>query len=456
MRGPGQAVLALAFVGAMTAAAVGADRIGTAPPGPAPSATVSSARWVCPHGGGDGWTGRVVIMNPGDEPADVRITTFGKNKDAVTTEATVPASRQLVHEVPASDPAAATVVDAFGPWVGVAWLVSSEDPGGLGAEPCLPGGARRWLAGDPGTPQGERATLVVSNPYDADAIVDVALYSADRPPIRAEPWTDLEIGARRSVALSVNRIAEGEEALLAEVTAEVGRVAVASFVTGRDGGIRSAAATPTASGPVHHLPVAGGEGATTLLVGVPSESEVRFAPMLLGTDAPQAAGGLTDGEQTGPSSRAYPVTTAGPSSARVEVDAGADVALVLRALGRSVDGGATAGTSTTASAWVVPSTVLGEPSFPALVIVNPGQEEVAVTLRHLPAGEGAAGTEARVVVPPGSAVAAPEDFLAAQPRAAMLVRADDGEVVALGASASRGVQGFARYALVVGLPLPGG
>lgn len=455
MRGPGQAVLALAFVGAVAAAAVAADGFGTASPGSPPPATVSSARWVCPHGGGDGWTGRVVVMNPGDEPADVRITTFGRDKDSVTTEATVPASRQLVHEVPASDPAATTVIDAFGPWVGVAWLVSSEDPGGLGAEPCLPERARRWLAGDPGTPQGERATLVVSNPYDADAIVDVALYSADRPPIRAEAWTDLEIGARRSVALPVNRIAEGEEALLAEVSAEVGRVAVASFVTGGDGGIRSVVATPTASGPVHHLPVAGGDGATTMLVGVPSESEVRFAPMLLGSDAPQAAGGLTDGEQTGPSSRTYPVATAGPSSVRVEVDAGADAAFVLRALGRSVDGGATAGTSTTASAWVVPSTVLGEPSFPALVIVNPGQEEVAVTLRHLPAGEGSAGAEAMVVVPAGSVVAAPDDFLTAQPGAAVLVRADDGEVVALGASASRGVQGFSRYALVLGLPLPG-
>jgi hypothetical protein len=60
-----------------------------------------------------------------------------------------------------------------------------------------------------------------------------------------------------------------------------------------------------------------------------------------------------------------------------------------------------------------------------------------------------------VVVPAGSVVAAPDDFLTAQPGAAVLVRADDGEVVALGASASRGVQGFSRYALVLGLPLPG-
>jgi hypothetical protein len=297
--------------------------------------------------------------------------------------------------------------------------------------------------------------LVVTNPYDVDAIVDVALFSADRAPIRPEGWTDLEIGARRSVVLPVNRAAEGEEALLADVTAQVGRIAVGSYVVGRDGGIRSALASPDVAGAAVELPVAGGAGPTTLAIGVPSEAEVRFDATLLTREPPQAAGGLTDGEQAGPTSRAYPVTTGGPSSVHVRVESG-DVIATLRAAGQAVDDGATAGASAAASAWVVPSTVLGEPAFPAIVLVNPGSRDASVTLRHLPGGGDVVGDEAQVAVPAGAAIAVPRAFLEAAPRAAVLARSQGGEIVALGASASLGVQGFSRYALVAGVPLPAG
>jgi hypothetical protein len=281
------------------------------------------------------------------------------------------------------------------------------------------------------------------------------LFSADRPPIRPEEWTDMEIGSRRSVALPVNRAAEGEEALLADVTAQVGRVAVSSFVVGRDGGIRSTLAAPTFSGPAQELPVAGGAGPTTLLVGVPSEAESRFDATLLTREPPQSAGGLTDGEQAGPTSHAYPVATGGPSSVHLRIEDG-DVVATLRAEGRATDDAATAGTSGTSKAWVVPSTVLGEPAFPELLLVNPGSRDASVTLRHLPGGDGVAGEETAVAVPARAAVAVPRTFLAASSRAAVLATSEGGEIVVLGASASLGVQGFARYALVMGVPVPDG
>jgi hypothetical protein len=451
------APLALAFVAVVVAAAAVASEVGRAAPGPAPEPTVASSRWICPHGGNDGWTGSVVLMNPGPTDVDVRISTLGRTRKVVTTDATVPASQQLVHDVPVTDRGAATVVDAFGGWVGVAWLVASEDPAGLGAEPCVAGGGRRWFAGDPGTPQGDDAFLVVTNPYDIEAIVDVALYSADRPPIRPQAWTDLEIGPRRSIALPVNPAAEGEEALLADVAAQVGRVAVASYVTPKAGGIRSAIASPSTSDATLELPVSGGAGPTTLSIGVPTEAEARFDATLLTREPPQAAGGLSDGEQAGPTARAYPVPTGGPSSVHVRVDASSGLVAALRAEGLAADPGATAGSSTTASAWVVPSTVLGDPSFPAVVLVNPGSRNASVGLSRLSGGDGVAGDaeeEERVAVPAGAAVAVPAAFLRVAPDAAILARSEGGEIVALGASSSLGIEGYARYALVLGVPLP--
>ena len=457
MRFRAHAPLALAFVAVVVVAAAVAGEVGRAAPAAAPEPTLASSTWICPHGGNDGWTGSIVVMNPGQTEVDVRISTLGRTRKVVTTEATVPASRQLVQDVPVTDRGAATVVDAFGGWVGVAWLVASEDPPGLGAEPCSAGGGRRWFAGDPGTPQGDDAFLVVTNPYDIEAIVDVALYSADRPPIRPQAWTDLEIGPRRSVALPVNPAAEGEEALLADVAAQVGRVAVASVVTPKAGGIRSAIASSSTSPATLELPVSGGAGPTTLSIGVPTEAEARFEATLLSREPPQDAGGLSDGEQAGPTARAYPVSTGGPSSVHVRVDASGGLVAALRAEGSAADPGATAGSSTTASAWVVPSTVLGDPSFPAVVLVNPGSRDASVTLARLPGGDGeAVGDQERVAVPAGAAVAVPEAFLRVAPDAAILARSEGAEIVALGASASLGIEGYARYALVLGVPLPEG
>jgi len=104
----------------------------------------------------------------------------------------------------------------------------------------------------------------------------------------------------------------------------------------------------------------------------------------------------------------------------------------------------------------VPSTVLGEPAFPELLLVNPGSRDASVTLRHLPGGDGVAGEETEVAVPARAAVAVPRTFLAASSRAAVLATSEGGEIVVLGASASLGVQGFARYALVMGVPVPDG
>jgi hypothetical protein len=64
-------------------------------------------------------------------------------------------------------------------------------------------------------------------------------------------------------------------------------------------------------------------------------------------------------------------------------------------------------------------------------------------------------TDATVSVPPARTVAAPEDFLAQDPHAAVLVTATSGTVIASGASSSCGREGIAAFAVAMGIPIPG-
>src|SRR3712207_3625856 len=158
---------------------------------------------------------------------------------------------------------------------------------------------------------------------------------------------------------------------------------VASWVTSKDGGIRSTLASAGFVGPTLELPVAGGAGPATLSIGVPTEAEARFDATLLTRGTPQAAGGLTDPGQVGPNARPYDIPTRRAASIHLGIETEDAIAAALRAEGRAADDGATAGTSATAAAWVVPSTVLGEPAFPFVVLVNPGPRDASVTLEHI-------------------------------------------------------------------------
>ena len=91
---------------------------------------------------------------------------------------------------------------------------------------------------------------------------------------------------------------------------------------------------------------------------------------------------------------------------------------------------------------------------PGLALVNPDDQPAEVTLHILPRTAGSAATDVTVSVPAARTVAAPEDFLAQDPYAAVLVTAATGTVIASGASISCGVEGIAAFAIAAGIPLP--
>ena len=151
------------------------------------------------------------------------------------------------------------------------------------------------------------------------------------------------------------------------------------------------------------------------------------------------------------SARTFTSTTSGPTSVLFTVS-GQDVAAVRRTFGVASDQASVTG-ALPASSWIVLPTVAGEPSNPGLVLTNPGIEPAVVTLSFLSPGP---AEEVSVNVPPRSTVEAPEEFLRVAPEAGVWVEAISGTFIPAAASYSLGRDGFATYAVALGIEIPDG
>lgn len=447
--------LGLALVTAIVVVAAGVALDGATPrarPG-LPAQAPSSGAWFCPHGGGDGWQTDLYVANPGKAPVEIRVTPLASRRAEAPSTYTIDAGSELRVESASHDPAASSYVEYFGGWVAAGWVTRAGGAeSGVAAEPCAAESGTRWFAADGSTEQGQDAAIVLMNPFDTDAVVDITVYSEHRAPIRESSFTNVRIVAHRSALLRLDPVSADEPAAAAEVLAHAGRVAVSSLGISGDGGIRSVIGVADPSQEVL-LAGTGDVGQSTLAVTVPGADEVRFGATLLSGERPEAAGGLAATSQSGQSARAYPLITKGPSVVDVQVDAGAPpVVAVRRSEGSNGDPGATGGTATTAASWVVLPTVGGTPNAPGMVLGNPGGTPVEVGLTLM--GADGAADQTSVTVPPESAVSVPAEFIELDPTAAVLAVASEGTFVATGASSSLGREGVAAYAVAAGLPIP--
>jgi hypothetical protein len=435
------------------AGAAGAERLGPAPPAPVTAPTARSASWYCPHGGGQGWKGTLALANPGETPVQARITSLSGEAPDRPEVVSVPPGREVLRPLVAEGRASATAVETFGGYLAAGWLIRSADaPTGLGAEPCLPTAGTSWTSAELSSKEGDEGFLIVMNPFAAQAVVELAVFSPDLPPLRDPEWTDVRIGPGRSVAFDVAASVPGATALTVTVEVHTGRVAVGSLSTTAAGGVRSAVATPTQTSR-RYLPVVGGTGESQLILGVTDEAPVLFDAVMRSRGAPQPAGGLIAVRQGGLSTGTYPLVSEGPSLVELTTRDDHPVAATLRASGQAADGAVTAGTTDTSPAWIVTPTSVEEPWFPGLVVANPGSSDVTVHVRSLPSGDGVPVVEASFHVAAGRVGSPPKHFLAADPRGAVLVEAT-GPVVALGGSSSSGLRGIAWFALAMGSPVP--
>jgi hypothetical protein len=453
MKRIGRGVLVLVVAGLVVVGGIAAERVGPAGPAAAGRGTAVSSVWLCPHGGGKGWSGTIALADPGPDPVEVRLTELSSGAPSAPVTITVPAGREVLQPVKAGSVDDATYIEVFGGWVAAGWLVRSAPPTtGLGVEPCAPTASRTWYTTDADTQQHHRSYLVVMNPFSVEAVFDVALFRPRLPPVRSADWIDRTLPPGRSIALNVGAKVLGQEIVGAEVDVSRGRVAAASLSVTPDGGLRSVLGAP-ATTTTAYLPVAGGAGQSELAMFVPGAQGMQFAAQLLSSVAPQAAGTAGSTQQPGASTAGYPIISIGPSSVNVTSDAGVPFVATLRARGQQSDDAATGGAVAPATAWVVTPTVDGEPAHPQLVLVDPGPTAVRVTLQLLTPGSGPPGPQVTITVPAGSVAGAPKGFLEQADRAAVLVTAD-GPIVALGASSSGGAKGLASYGSAVGVPVP--
>jgi hypothetical protein len=456
MRSLGRGVLALVLGFAVIVGATAADRIGPAEPAAAVPGAALSSVWLCPHGGGEGWDGAIALADPGPSPVDVRLTELGADEPGPPIALTVPAGHEVIQPVRSGSASDVTYVEVFGGWVAAGWVLRGDAATpGVAAEPCAPAGARSWFVVDSDTDQHQHAQLVVMNPYSVDAVFDVALFRPRLPPLRPAEWTDITLAPGRSRSLDVGARLLGQSVVGVEVDVSRGRVAAASLGWSADGGIRSVLAAPAAS-PTWYLPVAPGAGRSTLLeVLIPGAEGAQLTTQLLSSEAePVAAGPAADTQQPPASTASYEIISTGPSAVDLSSVTGVPIVAAVRAAGRG-DAAATGGAPALAPAWVVTPTIGSASTPPGLVLVNPGDAPLHVTLRLLPKGDTGVGPDTTITVPAGRAVGAPPGFLRQGPSASVLVTAD-GDVVALGTSSSDGKHGSGAYASAVGVPIPPG
>jgi hypothetical protein len=455
-RGRGQGLFAVAVVVVVVGGGFALQRgVGVRTPEEAPAGTSASGAWFCPHGGGlKEWKATLFLANPGDAPVAARVTSISAKKPGDAESVTVPPQATVSVPVPAKGREASAYVEYFDGWVAASWVTQGGGGEiGVGAEPCAPATSPKWFAPDGTTEQGEDAYLVVMNPFAVDAVFDVVLLTPKRAPIRSTELTDRVLRPGKSLAFRLNAFDEGDPAVGAEVNVSLGRVAVSSLGITRDGGIRSVIGT-LQTGPQAYLPMGGGAGQSTMDLMVPGEDQVNFGATLLSGGAPVPAGGLTEAGQNPASARPYPVTFSGPSSVDVVAQSDGSFAASLRSVGVGNDDGATGGAPAPASDWVVLPAIAGEPARPRIVLVNPGNTSVAVTL-HALVSEGEAPTaDATMTIPAGSVGQVPPGFLEGLHDSAVEIRSSGGDIFALAASTSLGVKGLSTYALALGVAIP--
>ncbi len=454
-RGRSQGALALVFAAAVVAGGVGLDRgLGVRAPAPAPGSSTDSGAWLCPHGGGPGWEGRLYLANPGTRPSTVRVSTMTQKSSAPVRTVTVDPGTTTEVTVPASAREASTYVEYFGGWVAAGWLTVTSTPQGtgVGAESCAPAtDASTWYTANGSTPKGAKATLVIMNPYGSNAIFDVVLFAADRAPVHESVLTDVVLKPHRSMFVPIQTILPLEPAVGSEIDVHAGRVGVASVDASVQNGVGAILGT-TAQVSSLTVPLLGGSGQRSLSLIVPGAAGARFDGSNLGETASQPAGGLSGVAQDPQTSQAYAVATSGASGLRLVEQVGSTGTFVasVASMGEGSDFAATGGAAP-AGQWVVLPTVAGDPSKPGLVITNPGTQPVSVTLHALSA---AGPNDVTVSISAGSSASAPVGFLTAAGNVGILIAAPTGQVIAAGASESLGIKGIAGYAIAAGVPVP--
>lgn len=418
----------------------------SAPPGQSSALRETSGAWFCPHSGGEGWRAWIAVANPSERAATLRVTTVGAGGGRVETPAEVGPRTIIYLEVPADQPPAASTVEFFDAPVGAGMIVSLPREDGLAADPCAPDASRQWVVPGGTTVRGQRARLVLMNPFAIEATVDVSL-AAPRRVVRPGALRGLVIPPRRSTSVDLNRYALGEEALAATVHATLGRV-VAAGMGISTGGLRSAIGV-SAPARAWVLPGASDDGLTGLQVVVPGREE---APLRVRAQRVEGQGPLVEEASVAAGFAEKLGLEAERASLLVESAGAPPLVASRRTLSaKSGDDALTAGAPPRPARWLAlpASAPGGEGARLLLVNSGGGTARARVTLLS-DTGPVDAGSVGSVTLGAGRILVVDLSSLAGLRPVAALVEVNDGTLVPAQESISA-----AGYSVSVGIPIEG-
>jgi hypothetical protein len=256
----------------------------------APTQPALTTTWFCPGvpaTGAEGTAGEFVVSNSTDGPLAARVTLLAGPGQAVTQSIEVPAlDRSIIS-------AAASVT---GPFIGATVEVDgtgalveqrATDPAGTSVAPCTTTPSTNWYLAEGFTADASTEQLVLTNPFDQDAIVDISFATDDgtREPSQLQGFP---IAPRSVQVIDVDSIAARDEPQVAvRVAAQRG----ASLLVGRaqlyngEGrlGYSMTLASPVLRSQWWFANGAKGDGITERFsIYNPGDEPVRVQPLFLG------------------------------------------------------------------------------------------------------------------------------------------------------------------------------
>jgi hypothetical protein len=196
------------------------------PAAPLPGGLTSS--WFCPGvpaDGADGRSGTVTVFNSADTALHGRLTVLRLNGEPITQELEVPpfdsVSRRLDELVESRYAAAFVEVDGGGGLV----EQRATDAAGESVAACANASATSWFLGAGDTLDGSVEQLVVSNPHDNPAVIEVRL-ATERGVRVPEAYQGFAVPARSVRLIDVNAIIGDQTRIGVSVVASRGRVVV--------------------------------------------------------------------------------------------------------------------------------------------------------------------------------------------------------------------------------------
>lgn len=288
---------------------------------------------------------------------------------------------------------------------------------GLEALRCTAPTTRAWFAGG-SLGAGEDTGLVLADPDDADAVVDLELWSGEGPVDLARAGRGIVVPAHGRTTVPLATLAPGASLLALHLTTESGRV-VAALEHTRDGGASPLGTewVPPSPAPAARVVVPGlpaGPGERALLVTNPGQDQLQVSVRLGTGDGDFVPAGLDALQVPAGTTVRADLTAAlagSPGTATVTADGGA-----VLAVGLAVDGDGPARDLAYAGAVAPlagPALVADVPAGPSQLLLGAPAGTSSVVLRVL----GSPAAPRTVSVPAGTTLALPFSSLGSGPLA---------------------------------------